>query len=115
MSMSRNAAIQHFTARKYAGLTIAQAYEAAPPAARNGLAIEDAHWIKRFPEVPASEAVKRLVIRSRANPEGQPPKLGRPSQGKTERLELRLTPEQKAKVAIRGGSAWVVSLIDAAR
>ncbi len=114
MSMTRDAAIQHFLARKYASMTIAEAYEAAALAARNGLAAADVQWIKRFGSVPARDAVKRLVIRSIANPDGVPPKFGRPSEGKSERMELRLTPEQKEKATERGGSAWVLALIDAA-
>ena len=115
MSMERDAAIQHFMARKYAGMTIGQAYAAAPQAARNGLAAQDAQWVKRFGDVPAHDAVRRLVIRSRANPDGTlPAAVGRPSEGKTERMELRLTPDQKSKATARGGSAWVLALIDAA-
>ena len=45
-------------------------------------------------------------------PEKRPP--GRPSQGKTARMQLVLTPEQLAKARQRGGSPWVASLIDAA-
>lgn len=115
MSMTRDAAIQHFASRKYAEMTISEAFEAAPAAARNGLAAADQHWIKRFGSVAAPDAVRRLVIRSRANPDGLPTGPGRPSEGKTERMELRMTPEQKAKVSERGGSAWVLALIDAAQ
>ena len=114
MSMTRDAAIQHFAARKYAELSISEAYEAAPQQAKNGLAAADAQWIKRFGAVPAHDAVKRLMIRSRANPDGLPTGPGRPSEGKTERMEIRMTPEQKAKASERGGSAWVLALIDAA-
>lgn len=42
------------------------------------------------------------------------PPRGRPSEGKGARMELRLTPEQKAKAMERGGSPWVAELIDAA-
>lgn len=114
MSMTRDAAIQHFTSRRYADLTIAEAFAAAPAAARNGLHEQDHQWIKRFGSVAAHDAVKRLVIRSRANPDGLPTGPGRPSEGKTERMELRMTPEQKTKATERGGSAWVLALIDAA-
>jgi hypothetical protein len=114
MSLSRDAAIQHFLARKYADMTIGEAYAAAPVAARNGLHEQDASWIKRFGNVPAHDAVKRLVIRSRGNPNGLSIGPGRPSEGKTARMELRLTPQQKLKATERGGSAWVLALIDAA-
>ena len=114
MSLTRDAAIQHFSSRKYASMTISEAYEAAPPAARNGLAAADSQWIKRFGAVPAHDAVKRLMIRSRANPDGLQAGPGRPSEGKSERMELRMTPEQKAKTMERGGSSWVLALIDAA-
>lgn len=45
---------------------------------------------------------------------GWKPPRGRPSEGKGARMELRLTPEQKAKAMARGGSPWVAELIDAA-
>jgi hypothetical protein len=71
MSSSRTDAIRHFgSARAYKRLTIGQALEAAPVAVRNGLAPEDLHWIKRFADVPAREAAKRLAVRSRDNPDG---------------------------------------------
>jgi hypothetical protein len=114
VSAARHDAIKHFGARKYAEMTIREAFEAAPAAVRNGLAAQDHQWIKRFGDVPAHKAGERLAIRSRANPDGLPTGPGRPSEGKTERMELRLTPEQKAKATERGGSAWVLALIDAA-
>lgn len=114
MSSARHDAIKHFGARKYAEMTIREAFDAAPAAVRNGLAAQDHQWIKRFGDVAAHDAVKRLVIRSRGNPDGLPMGPGRPSEGKTERMELRMTPEQKLKAIERGGSAWVLALIDAA-
>jgi hypothetical protein len=38
---------------------------------------------------------------------GERKRAGRPSQGLTERIELRLTPEGKAKLERLGGSTWV--------
>jgi hypothetical protein len=77
MSSSRTDAIRHFgSARAYKRLTIGQALEAAPVAVRNGLAPEDLHWIKRFADVPAREAAKRLAVRSRDNPDGLLPEGG---------------------------------------
>lgn len=112
--MTRSEAIKHFGARKYADMTIAEALESASAAVRNGLHEQDLAWIKRFGAVMAHDAGRRLAIRSRANPDGLPTGPGRPSEGKTERMEIRMTPEQKAKASERGGSAWVLALIDAA-
>lgn len=115
MSMTRESAIKHFLARKYSSMTIGEAYSAAPAAARNGLHEADAEWIKRYSKVNANDAVKRLLIRSRANPDGLPTGPGRPSEGKTERTSIRMTREQRAKVIERGGSSWLLALIDAAK
>ncbi len=70
MSMTRDAAIQHFSAQKYASMSIAEALRAAPRAVHNGLASQDRDWIARFGEVPARDAVARLVRRGHANPDG---------------------------------------------
>ena len=120
MSAARHDAIKHFGARKYADMTIREAFEAAPVAVRNGLAAQDHQWIKRFGDVPAHKARERLAIRSRANPDGLPLGPGRPSEGKDARMELRMAPLQKAKAQDRGfatgitATAWVLALIDAA-
>lgn len=45
---------------------------------------------------------------------GWAPPRGRPSEGKTDRLHVRLPPDLKAKVEERGGSAWVLELIRSA-
>ena len=120
MSAARHDAIKHFSVRKYAEMTIREAFEAAPVAVRNGLAAQDHQWIKRFGDVPAHKARERLAIRSRANPDGLPLGPGRPSEGKDARMTLRMTDEQKAKIEERAAatgttaSAWVLALIDAA-
>ena len=115
MSMERSEAIKHFSVRKYAGMTIGDAFAACPAAVRNGLHEQDHAWIKRYSDVPAHEAGARLAVRNFQNPDGTITVVrGRPSEGKTERMELRMTPEQKAKVTERGGSAWVLALIDSA-
>jgi hypothetical protein len=120
MSAARQDAINHFGARKYAKMTIGQAFEAAPAAVRNGLHPQDHDWIKRFSEVPAREAGARLAVRSRGNPDGVIRGPGRPSEGKDARLEVRMRPDQKTKAEERGAaagitaSAWVLALIDAA-
>lgn len=120
MSMTRAEAIKHFSVRKYAEISIREAFDAAPAAARNGLAAADHQWIKRFGDVPAHKAAERLAIRSRGNPDGLPTGPGRPSEGKGARMALRMTDEQKAKIEERAAatgttaSAWVLALIDAA-
>lgn len=114
MSMTRSEAIKHFGLRSKSTKTAIEHLASAPESVRNGLHPQDLAWIKRFGQVPAVEAARRLAIRSAANPDGLPTKPGRPSEGKTKRMEVRLTPAQKAKVNERGGSAWVLALIDAA-
>lgn len=121
MSMERHEAIKHFSARKYAGMTIGEAFAACPQAVRNGLAAEDHQWVKRFPDVPAHDAGARLAARNRQNPDGTiSVARGRTSEGKDARIELRCTHEQKAKAAARGAalgitaSAYLLGLLDAA-
>lgn len=121
MSMTRAEAIKHFSARKYAGMTISAAFDACSQAVRNGLAEKDHQWIKRFPDVPAHEAGARLAVRNIQNPDGTiSVARGRPSEGKGARMELRCTDEQKAKAEAHAAaagitaSAWVLGLIDAA-
>ena len=57
MSMTRNAAISHFSARKYAGMSIGESFKRAPEAVKNGLHPKDIQWIHRFGYVSAAEFV----------------------------------------------------------
>jgi hypothetical protein len=70
MSMTRDEAIKHFALGRFDGKTIAQAFELAPPAVRNGLHPKDHNWIKRYADVPAWDACQRLHARGEANQEG---------------------------------------------
>ena len=68
--MTRNAAIQHFSARKYAGVSIAQALAAAPAAVSCGLAVRDHEWISKHSTESAHASVARLYARSISNRDG---------------------------------------------
>lgn len=70
MSMTRDTAIKHFASEKYAGLSIGQAVEKAPPAATRALQLKDIDWIKKHAALDAYQAVQRLFARNLSNPDG---------------------------------------------
>ena len=86
MSMTRAEAIKHFGSRGKSTKTAAEHLASAPAAVRNGLHQQDLAWIKRFGNVSAVEAARRLAIRNAANPDALPTGPGGPSEGKTERM-----------------------------
>lgn len=71
MSMTRFAAIEHFSYGKYRGATIGQALSQAPEAVQSALHPQDHAWIAKHHSIDSYHAVKRLYARSSSNPEGE--------------------------------------------